>query len=143
MLAGSDSFIADARVWLRRFGGNLFTLMPYAVSAKRGFDLCRSSFNERWVILTSWVDAVKSAAEETRQPENRLVLTPEVPHACMVHVHVKGELRKDHVHPRSDPPPIAGSKEMLEGARDTALALTGSKVFRMLRGASTQGDEYQ
>ena len=98
MLAGSDSFIADARVWLRRFGGNLFTLMPYAVSAKRGFDLCRSSFNERWVILTSWVDAVKSAAEETRQPENRLVLTPEVPHACMVHVHVKGELRKDHVH---------------------------------------------
>lgn len=33
ILLGNASFIAEARVWLRRYGGNVFTLMPYAVSA--------------------------------------------------------------------------------------------------------------
>lgn len=33
VLLGSATFIAEARVWLRRFGGNVFTLLPYAVSS--------------------------------------------------------------------------------------------------------------
>ena len=33
VLLGKADFIAEARVWLRRFGGNLFTLLPYAVSS--------------------------------------------------------------------------------------------------------------
>ena len=32
-LAGSEGFVADARTWLRRHGGNLVTSWPYAASA--------------------------------------------------------------------------------------------------------------
>jgi threonine aldolase len=37
MLCGSNEFCAQARIWLRRFGGNLYTLTPYAVSAYDGY----------------------------------------------------------------------------------------------------------
>jgi threonine aldolase len=38
LLAGGTEFIAEARVWLRRFGGNLYQLHPYVASAARRFD---------------------------------------------------------------------------------------------------------
>lgn len=37
MLMGSKDFCDEARVWLRRFGGNLYTLLPYAVSGWSGY----------------------------------------------------------------------------------------------------------
>ena len=37
MLLGNTDFCSEARIWLRRFGGNLYTLLPYAVSAWAGF----------------------------------------------------------------------------------------------------------
>ena len=75
--------------------------------------------------MTSFVDAVKAAAVDTAQPDDRLVFTPDVPHASMVHVHIKGP------------------KEELEAARDAVVESTGYKVFRALRGESTQGRDYQ
>lgn len=36
MLVGSGPFVAEARVWLRRFGGNVYTSLPYAVSCLHG-----------------------------------------------------------------------------------------------------------
>ena len=38
MLLGSSEFCACARIWLRRFGGNIYTLMPYALSARLGYE---------------------------------------------------------------------------------------------------------
>ncbi len=38
MLAGSAPFIDEARIWLRRHGGNLRTLFPYAAVAEQSFD---------------------------------------------------------------------------------------------------------
>jgi threonine aldolase len=38
MLLGKSQFIEAARVWLRRFGGNLFQLHPYVASAAMRFD---------------------------------------------------------------------------------------------------------
>lgn len=38
MLLGGEDFIAQSRVWLRRFGGNLFQLHPFVASAARRFD---------------------------------------------------------------------------------------------------------
>jgi threonine aldolase len=38
MLLGPEDFIAEARIWLRRHGGNLYQLMPYVVSAQLGFE---------------------------------------------------------------------------------------------------------
>eukprot|EP00584_Thalassiosira_punctigera_P024484 CAMPEP_0172576516 /NCGR_PEP_ID=MMETSP1067-20121228/137767_1 /TAXON_ID=265564 ORGANISM="Thalassiosira punctigera, Strain Tpunct2005C2" /NCGR_SAMPLE_ID=MMETSP1067 /ASSEMBLY_ACC=CAM_ASM_000444 /LENGTH=392 /DNA_ID=CAMNT_0013369191 /DNA_START=1 /DNA_END=1179 /DNA_ORIENTATION=+ len=37
MLLGDVAFCAEARVWLRRMGGNLYTVLPYAVSSWDGF----------------------------------------------------------------------------------------------------------
>jgi len=37
MLLGSSTFCAEARKWLRRFGGNLYTLAPYAASGWSGY----------------------------------------------------------------------------------------------------------
>lgn len=36
-LLGSKDFCEQARVWLSRFGGNLYTLLPYAVSSMAGY----------------------------------------------------------------------------------------------------------
>ena len=38
MLLGNSKFIKDARVWLRRFGGNLYQMHPYVASAAVRFD---------------------------------------------------------------------------------------------------------
>eukprot|EP00977_Amphora_coffeiformis_P023434 scaffold13356_cov147-Amphora_coffeaeformis.AAC.2 len=37
MVCGSTAFCDEARIWLRRFGGNLYTLLPYAASAYDGY----------------------------------------------------------------------------------------------------------
>lgn len=37
MLLGDQAFCLEARKWLRRFGGSLFTLLPYAVSGWAGY----------------------------------------------------------------------------------------------------------
>mmetsp|Transcript_33 Transcript_33/g.74 ORF Transcript_33/g.74 Transcript_33/m.74 type:complete len:581 (+) Transcript_33:136-1878(+) len=37
MLLGDTEFCTKARVWMRRMGGNLYTLLPYAVSSWNGF----------------------------------------------------------------------------------------------------------
>mmetsp|Transcript_15952 Transcript_15952/g.28742 ORF Transcript_15952/g.28742 Transcript_15952/m.28742 type:complete len:568 (+) Transcript_15952:55-1758(+) len=37
MLLGDSEFCAEARVWLRRMGGNLYTVLPYAISSWDGF----------------------------------------------------------------------------------------------------------
>src|SRR5204863_334572 len=36
MLAGPADFIAEARVWLRRHGGNLVHMYPYVIAARAG-----------------------------------------------------------------------------------------------------------
>lgn len=40
--------IKEARIWLRRFGGNLYTCLPYAVSAKGALDARKHTFEARW-----------------------------------------------------------------------------------------------
>ena len=41
MLLGSNNFCAEARIWSNRFGGNLYTFLPYALS-------CWSNFKKAW-----------------------------------------------------------------------------------------------
>lgn len=48
MLFGDRTFIDEARVWLRRFGGNLFEMYPLAVPAKMNFDSRLKDF-PKWV----------------------------------------------------------------------------------------------
>jgi hypothetical protein len=37
MLLGKKEFCKEARIWLRRFGGNLYSLLPYIVAGKAGY----------------------------------------------------------------------------------------------------------
>jgi len=37
MLVGDAKFCTEARLWLRRFGGNLYTLLPYAIGGWAGY----------------------------------------------------------------------------------------------------------
>ena len=37
MLLGTTEFCNEARIWLRRFGGNLYTLLPYVISGWSGY----------------------------------------------------------------------------------------------------------
>ena len=37
MLLGSDSFIANSKIWQRRHGGNLIHLYPYSISAEKSY----------------------------------------------------------------------------------------------------------
>lgn len=47
MLLGTSSRIASARIWLRRMGGNLFTLAPLAIPCWSNFKLYCNDFSRR------------------------------------------------------------------------------------------------
>ena len=117
LLCGDAAFVADARPWLRRFGGNLYNNMPYALSgvlarqASDDFD-ARFAWIERHVATISGLAGEKGLADRLRfMPEG-------VPQCCMTHVHLRY------------------SAAELEAARDRAAEATGLRVFHRLRGAS-------
>jgi Beta-eliminating lyase len=106
MLLGSTEFCNEARIWLRRFGGNLYTLLPYAVSGWIGF-------RQNWLLLDdpasnpsdavlpvpplplSFIDKkdkmVDIVAALSSHPDISKVVTfdPEVPHVNMVHGYLR------------------------------------------------------
>jgi threonine aldolase len=45
-LLGSESFVSDARVWARRFGGNVFSALPLALSCWAAFRTLHSGFDD-------------------------------------------------------------------------------------------------
>jgi len=85
-LAGPADFIAEARVWLRRHGGNLRSLYPYVLSARKGLQerLGRMEAYHR--------KALEAAAVLAQFPE--LDVTPNPPHTNMMHVYLRGERQR-------------------------------------------------
>jgi threonine aldolase len=88
MLLGSEDFCEEARVWLRRFGGNLYTLLPYALSGWSGYQRywCLTSgdtlsFREKKDKLVHLVASL--SANEAIQKVVRF--DPAVPDTNMVH----------------------------------------------------------
>jgi len=57
MLLGPEDFIAEARVWQRRHGGNLFTQAPFVASARMGL-ATRLPQLETWVARAKEVAAI-------------------------------------------------------------------------------------
>lgn len=79
MLCGSDHFVAQARVWRRRFGGTLPTLTPFAASAAMRLD-------DRLAMMPALLDRTRRFAASLStilgiRPH------PEVPHVNQVHVY--------------------------------------------------------
>jgi threonine aldolase len=115
MLLGSRSVIEKSRKWLRRFGGNLYSLMPYAVSGWAGyrkvreqeFTLRRDKLRHVIEIITAaMVSSLQAdAATETEGRSAAMAMVrfdPPIPDVSMVHVYCRGSVEqclqaRDHV----------------------------------------------
>lgn len=79
VLAGSDDFVANARLWRRRMGGTLYHLSPMVVSAAMRLD-------ERIALMPALYErTLDLAAGLAAQPALRV--NPSVPHTNMMHLH--------------------------------------------------------
>lgn len=83
LLAGPKSFIDEARVWLRRVGGNLIHLYPYVISARAGLQKRGDRF-ARYTERARELAAVLNGIDG-------LVTRPKVPHTSLFHTFVRGE----------------------------------------------------
>jgi threonine aldolase len=78
MLLGDRDFLAEATVWQRRHGGNLFSLLPNVVTAAMRLDERLA----RMPLYLAWARALADALRDL--PGLRLV--PDPPHVNMFHV---------------------------------------------------------
>ena len=117
-LLGDAELIASARVWLRRFGGNLYTLLPYAVSSWSSYRRHKDSFSDRRARLQHVVRVVSDALSSFRSPQDNVALVrfdPTVPEVSLVHVYIQGCV------------------SVVEAARNAAAEACGVKCFMKLR----------
>lgn len=79
VLAGSEKLIQEAKIWQRRHGGNLISLYPYILSAKKGLE-------EHLPNIDSYVSKAQEIAEILNQfPEIEIV--PNLPQTNMFHLY--------------------------------------------------------
>ncbi|RUO42032.1 threonine aldolase [Pseudidiomarina aestuarii] len=80
ILAGEEDFIAAARVWNRRAGGNLISMYPYVLAAQHG--------------LAENLESVTEAARYAKQLAplfamiEGVTVNPTTPQAAMFHLHI-------------------------------------------------------
>ena len=84
MLAGPADFVAEAKVWQRRHGGNLHTLAPNAIAAKIGID-------RHLPRIPAYCRKAAEIADALRGVEG-LAIVPEHPPTNMMHLHFSGDL---------------------------------------------------
>ena len=83
VLAGGAEFIAEAKVWQRRHGGNLISLYPYVLSARAGLKKHRDSFAKfrtRAQSLAIQLDAIEGIS-----------VVPKCPPTNMMHLHIAAD----------------------------------------------------
>jgi threonine aldolase len=86
MLLGSAEFIAEARIWQRRHGGNLVTILPLAVSAQLNFEKRIEKmklYRERALSLASALKSLEDA-----------IIKPAPPQVNMFHLFLHAPLEK-------------------------------------------------
>ncbi len=79
-LLGDADFIAHARVWLRRHGGNLISMYPFVVSARIGL-------RERLPRIPAYCERARSIAA-TLSAIDGVRVTPDPPHTNMMHIYL-------------------------------------------------------
>ena len=87
MLLGDTDFIAEARIWQRRHGGNLVQMLPFVASAAMRFD-------ERIARMPAYFARTQAVAKELAKVAandasnvSQLVVNPNPPQANMLHLH--------------------------------------------------------
>jgi threonine aldolase len=83
-LAGPADFIGEARVWLRRHGGNLIRLYPYVLAARAGL-------RQRLERFPAYHERAKQVAAALRTVPG-VVVKPETPQTHMMHVYLPGDM---------------------------------------------------
>ncbi len=83
MLLGPEEFIAEARVWQRRQGGNLVRMFAFVLSARRGLETRLDR------MAAYHAKAMEMAEVLAALPE--IIVMPNPPHTNMMHVFVRGE----------------------------------------------------
>ncbi len=86
MLLGPQDFIAEARIWQRRHGGNLARMFPFVLSARYGLEtrLDRmGAYHAR---------AIEIAQTLSQLPQ--IEIMPNPPHTNMMHVFMRGEAKR-------------------------------------------------
>lgn len=84
VLAGSEDFIAEARVWRHRHGGTLWNLFPFAASAQRGLD-------ELLPQMPRFLEHARALAGALRQLPG-LTIVPDPPQTPLFHILVSADL---------------------------------------------------
>ncbi len=83
VLAGSTEFIAQARVWSRRAGGNLISMYPYVLAAEQGLEENLSVMPNAAALAQELAPLLASIPG--------VQVTPEQPQAAMFHLHIDAE----------------------------------------------------
>ena len=86
MLVGAAEFIDEARVWLRRFGGNLYQLHPYVASAARRFERALEQ-------MPKYVQRAKDAYQMLKDIDG-IFITPAPPPVNMFHLYFDSTVEK-------------------------------------------------
>jgi threonine aldolase len=79
MLLGESAFIAEARIWQRRHGGNLFQQLSYVAGAAMQFE-------QRLARMPAYFERAQQMAKAL-QAIDGLVINPKKPQANMMHLH--------------------------------------------------------
>ena len=99
MLLGTNEVCQQARIWLRRFGGNLYTLLPYAVAGYSGYlrhwqdDNGAMTFLEKKEKLKRIVAALSADDDICRI----VIFDPPVPEVNMIHGYLKMDASEFHI----------------------------------------------
>lgn len=93
ILAGETGFVDEAKIWLRRHGGNLYQLHPYAASASLNLD-------KRLPLIPAYVERAGAIAKLLDGLP--FIIYPDPPMINMFHVHIpfpvhKLQAARDHV----------------------------------------------
>jgi threonine aldolase len=107
VLAGPASFVAEARVWQRRHGGNVVALFPYVLSAK-------AALKARLGRMPAYVEKARSIAARLAGMAG-VEIVPDPPQTNMMHLY------------------LHGSKERLESAAVALAEETGTWLFGKLQ----------
>jgi len=86
MLIGSTPFIQEAKVWQRRYGGNLKTMAPFIVSARSGLATALPQI-EQWVDRTRQIADILSQFEQIR-------VNPNPPHVNFFQLYIQGDAQE-------------------------------------------------
>jgi threonine aldolase len=107
VLAGSESFIAEARIWQRRHGGTVVHLFPYVLSARAGLA-------ERLGRMPAYAERARAIAARLRMVAG-VEIVPDPPQTSMMHLY------------------LHGPKEQLEAAAIAVAEETGVWMFGKLQ----------